>query len=188
MTQLDLGGSDDEFEEDAGADDAWQPREGSDGSDGEDADGGDAHAGEPAHAGRDEAPRRLSHNDLARALQQLPAAHTAPAVAVPESLTQVRRTAARFRGRRTVYDRAARAQEWACNGGFDVPTLVAPGAGVPEALGMRLPPELGVSAAVSATDVLPRLLQQLPPHTPVPIIDVTTQAESEPLPLSACAS
>jgi hypothetical protein len=48
---------------------------------------------------------------------------------------------------------------------------------------MRLPPELDADAGVTAVQILPSFLQLLPPDTPVPIIDVATQAESAPVPL-----
>ncbi len=73
-----------------------------------------------------------------------------------------------------------------------MPTLVAAGPGVAQALGMRVPPELDTDGTVPADAVVPRLLTLLDPSTPVPIIDVATQSESAPLSLGAppreCAS
>ena len=67
-----------------------------------------------------------------------------------------------------------------------MPVLVCAGADVAEALGMRLPPGLD-SDAHSAVELLPRLFESLSPDTPVPVIDVETQSEREPMALGANA-
>ena len=64
--------------------------------------------------------------------------------------------------------------------------LVPAGAGVAEALGMRLPPGLD-SDAHTAAELLPRLFESLSPDTLVPVIDVETQSEREPMSLGAAA-
>jgi hypothetical protein len=62
---------------------------------------------------------------------------------------------------------------------------VCAGDGVAEALGMRLPP--GMDSEDTAVKLLPRLFESLSPDTPVPVIDVETQSEQEPMSLGACA-
>lgn len=50
---------------------------------------------------------------------------------------------------------------------------------------MRLPP--GMDSEDTAVKLLPRLFESLSPDTPVPVIDVETQSEQEPMSLGACA-
>ena len=87
VTQLDLLDSSDDEDEEASIDDAWQPGS-RDGSDGED--GGTVAVQGDAPMALESAPRRLSHADLALALQQLQAAHEAPTVLPPDALSQAR--------------------------------------------------------------------------------------------------
>lgn len=49
---------------------------------------------------------------------------------------------------------------------------------------MRLPPGLN-SDEHTAVELLPRLFESLSPDTPVPVIDVATQSEREPMALGA---
>ena len=51
---------------------------------------------------------------------------------------------------------------------------------------MRLPPGLD-SDAHTAAELLPRLFESLSPDTLVPVIDVETQSEREPMSLGAAA-
>ena len=115
----------------------------------------------PARAGR-----AMTHAQLSAALLELAVACDTPTRVAAEAVTHA----------------------WLREGGLEGgPVVVGHAPGADQALGLRLPPELFADGS-SAREVLPRLLRLLPPTTPVPVIDVASQTELPPVPLSAYLS